>query len=189
MRNTGAWEKDDIPNQHVFSLNLARWIGDFLPKDVPLIDMGCGLGDYLWVWDKMGFVKLIGIEGSDLEVLFRHDRNDIIVHDLTEPIKLGIEANVVALEVGEHIPSHFMQEFLNNICENTGDSCYLILSWAIPGQSGYGHVNCLSNETVIREIEKRGFEFLPRETISARDCIEHTASWFRNTILIFKKNA
>lgn len=151
--------------------------------------MGCGLGDYLWVWSKMGFVRLTGVEGSDLEELFNYDSNDIIVHDLTQPIRLGQEANVVALEIGEHIPSHFMQEFLGNICENTGAGCYLILSWGIPGQSGYGHVHCLPNETVVSEVEKRGFELLPRETISARDCIEHTASWFRNTILIFKKNA
>lgn len=187
MRSTGAWEKEDVANQHVFSLNLARWIGNFLPKEQPLTDMGCGFGDYLWVWDKMGFEKLVGVEGSDLEELFQY--SNIMVHDLTNPIALWDKGNVVALEIGEHIPSHFMQEFLDNICFNTAPDHHLILSWAIPGQGGHGHVHCLPNETVIKEIECRGFEFLPRETISARDCIEHTASWFRNTIMIFKKNA
>lgn len=187
MKNTGAWTKDEVAGQHIFSLNLARWVGNFLPKEQPLTDMGCGFGDYLWLWWKMGFEKLVGIEGSDLEELFQY--SNITVHDLTEPIGIIHKGNVVALEIGEHIPKEHFEQFVENICFNTAPDHHLILSWAIPGQAGHGHVHNLPNETVIREIEKRGFEFLPRETISARDCIEHTASWFRNTIMIFKKNA
>lgn len=186
-RDTGAWNKDEVAGQHVFSLNLARWIGNFLPKEQPLVDMGCGFGDYLWLWWKMGFEKLTGVEGSDLGELFEYSK--IVIHDLTEPIGMTEKGNVVALEVGEHIPEQFQEQFIENITFNVAPSCHLILSWGIPGQAGHGHVNNRPNEWVIKEIEKRGFTFMPRETISVRDCIEHNIGWFRNTLLIFQKDA
>ncbi len=185
-KSTGAWSKDETVGQHVFSLNLARWIGNFLPKEQPLVDMGCGFGDYLWLWGQMGFQNLMGVEGSDLGELFQFKR--ITVHDLTEPIGIIEKGNVVALEIGEHIPAQFQELFIQNITFNVAGGCHLVLSWAIPGQGGHGHVNCLPNETVISEIEKHGFKFLPRESISARDVTEHNVSWFRNTIMIFKKH-
>lgn len=186
MTETGIWSKSDTAGQHVFSLNFARWIGNFLLRDRRVVDMGCGFGDYLWLWSQMGFSDLLGVEGADLEDLFSHEH--ILIHDLSEPLELDAKGSVVAIEIGEHIPSQFESIFLDNVCNNVAQGCYLVLTWAIPGQSGHGHCNNRPNEWVIAQVEQRGLTFMPRESISARDCIEHTTSWLRNTILIFKKD-
>lgn len=183
MTETGIWEKHDIENQHVFSYNLARWIGDFLPSDRPVLDMGCGLGTYLDYFSRIGFDKLRGIEGADLEELFEFD--NILIQDLAVPFDLGKKFNVISLEVAEHIPAECQQEYVDNLVKHVDK--YLILSWAIPGQAGFGHVNCRHNIDVIAEFEKRGFKFLPEETMDARDCIEHYCSWFSNTLMIFER--
>jgi tryptophanyl-tRNA synthetase len=179
---TGIWRKNEIENQHVFSYGLARWIGDFLPKDQPVIDMGCGLGTYLDYFKMAGLQDLTGIEGDDLGEYFEFDT--IVVQDLAEPFDLGRKYNVLSLEVAEHIPAMCEKEYLDNITKHVDK--YLILSWGIPGQAGFGHVNCKHNIEVIEELKNRGFKFLYDETMSARGAIEHYCSWFKNTILIFE---
>jgi tryptophanyl-tRNA synthetase len=51
----------------------------------------------------------------------------------------------------------FAQNFIDNIC--TSSTKYLIISWAIEGQGGDGHVNCRNNDYVINEISKRNFHY------------------------------
>jgi hypothetical protein len=111
--------------------------------------------------------------------------NVVISKDLTIPFVLPIGGNVISLEVGEHIPKKYQDIYLDNITNNCNN--YLITSWAIRGQAGFGHVNCLDNHEIIPEIEKRGFKYLEKESMSARSIIKDNAAWFRNTILIFKK--
>lgn len=183
MTDTGIWEKHDVEDQHVFSFYLARWIGDFLPKDAPVIDMGCGFGTYLDYLKRVGFNDLTGIEGADLEELFEF--NNIMVKDLAVPFDLGRKFNVMSLEVAEHIPGICEREYIENLVKHVDK--YLILSWAIPGQAGFGHVNCRHNIDVIHDIESRGFKFLFNKTMEARGVIEHYCSWFANTLLIFEK--
>lgn len=183
MTKTGIWERHDIENQHVFSYNLARWIGDFLPKDCSVIDMGCGLGTYLDYLNRIGFDDLTGIEGADLGDMFEF--NNIKIQDLAIPFDLEKKHNVISLEVAEHIPSMYEKEYIANLVRHVDK--YLILSWGIPGQAGFGHVNCRHNIEVIEEMTNNGLKFLYKETMDARNCIEHYCSWFKNTILIFER--
>jgi len=91
---------------------------------------------------------------------------------------------VISLEVGEHIPKEHMATYLDNVTYH--GTQYLITSWAVRGQEGFGHVNCLDNHEIIPEFEKRGFELMEKETEDARSVIEDKAHWFKKTILIFK---
>jgi hypothetical protein len=95
------------------------------------------------------------------------------------------QGNVISLEVGEHIPKEFMSIYLDNIKNNCNK--YLIMSWAVVGQDGYGHVNCMDNDDVIIEVTKRGFEYLAKESEDARSVVTMNTWWFKKTILIFKK--
>ena len=63
------------------------------------------------------------------------------------------------------------------------------MSWAIRGQKGWGHVNCLNNDEVIDKLTKKGLIYLPEESAAARATIidGDTCPWFKNTVLIFKK--
>jgi hypothetical protein len=78
-----------------------------------------------------------------------------------------------------------MATYLDNITHHANE--YLITSWAVRGQEGFGHVNCLDNHEIILEFKKRGFELMKKETEDARSVIEDKAHWFKKTILIFKK--
>lgn len=182
---TGYWTKSEIEGQHVFSYRLCRWIADFLPKDQPVIDLGCGLGDYLRLLKDLGFQDLTGVEGEDHEQ-FQYEEN-VFLHDLTQPLDLGKQGNVICLEVAEHIPAEYTDQFLDNVFGHVADGGKLILSWAVPGQAGYGHVNCKHNIWVIEEMQRLGFSLLVNETFQARSVIEQYCNWFCNTLLIFTK--
>jgi hypothetical protein len=185
ISETGYW-LEGSEKYHAHSSSLGFWICNFLKsknqQDSIIYDFGCGLGNYLKQLKENGFNKLIGYEG---EPLSKRVFENIIIHDLTKEIKLE-KGNVISLEVGEHIPSQYMNSYIENIANNC--SKYAILSWALPEQPGHGHVNCLKNEQVIILFEQKGFRFMPEETLSARKSVEHDGCWwFKNTLLIFEK--
>lgn len=182
--DTGIWAKEEVEGQHVFSYRLAKYIGEMLPKNEPLYDFGCGLGTYSRYFRDIGFTNVVAVEGEGLGELFE---TEVVVHDLSERLELGSNTpgNLVCLEVAEHVPAEYMPALLENISRHCNG--YLILSWAIPGQSGFGHVNCKSNLWVINRLEMLGFSLLAFESEEARSVVENHASWFKNTVLIFKK--
>lgn len=180
---TGVWSKEEVPGQHVFSYRLAEWIANHLPKSEPVFDFGCGLGTYSKYLRDVGFADVTAIEGEDLGELFE---TEVLVQDLTETVMIGKDAgNVICLEVAEHIPVIHMTDLLCNIehyCNH-----WLILSWGIVGQDGYGHVNCMDNYEVIGRMNRLGFRLDHEMTKSARAVIEDHCSWFRNSLLIFER--
>ena len=188
IAETGYWNGETAHLHHIHSQELSDWICDFfennLDKTKLIIDIGCGLGNYLKDLENRGFYNLVGYEGDPPKnKIF----DNIIKRDLT--ISLGnhpISGNVIFLEVGEHIDQKYQDILLDNVSKSCNN--YLITSWAIRGQEGFGHVNCLDNEEIIPEIEKRGFTYLKEESESARNVIKDNTWWFKNTILIFKKN-
>jgi SAM-dependent methyltransferase len=187
IANTGFWNGETAHNHHVHSENLSQWIYDFCVKKKiqSVTDFGCGLGEYL---AKLSPIvnNAIGVEGSiPKQAKFEY----IIQGDLTTDLKSKAFTSdlVISLEVGEHIPAEFMGVYLDNITNHSAK--YLITSWAVRGQAGFGHVNCLDNSEIIPEFEKRGFKLLEKETEKARLIIEDKAHWFRNTLFIFKNNA
>jgi SAM-dependent methyltransferase len=187
IANTGFWNGETAHNHHVHSENLSQWIYDFcIKKKIQSVtDFGCGLGEYLAKLSPI-VSNAIGVEGSiPKEAKFEY----IIQGDLTTDLKSKAFTSdlVISLEVGEHIPAEFMGVYLDNITNHSAK--YLITSWAVRGQAGFGHVNCLDNAEIIPEFEKRGFKLLEKETEKARLIIEDKANWFRNTLFIFKNNA
>jgi SAM-dependent methyltransferase len=187
IANTGFWNGETAHNHHVHSENLSQWIYDFCVKKKiqSVTDFGCGLGEYL---AKLSPIvnNAIGVEGSiPKQAKFEY----IIQGDLTTDLKSKAFTSdlVISLEVGEHIPAEFMGVYLDNITNHSAK--YLITSWAVRGQAGFGHVNCLDNAEIIPEFENRGFKLLEKETEKARLIIEDKAHWFRNTLFIFKNNA
>lgn len=185
ISNTGFWDGENAHKHHVHSPKLAKWISDLLfPKNKRIYDFGCGMGEYLKQLDRDGFTNLVGFEGDPpAQKVF----DGIFQQDLTKPISEAFadKGDVIMLEVGEHVP----QEFESALIDNVSRLCrgYLVLSWAVPGQDGYGHVNCKSNEDVIEMLRLKGFVYLPTLTEEARANVDDNAPWFRNTLMIFHK--
>lgn len=192
IKETGYWTSDDTEAIHVHDPNLAEWILNYLQddKDKQLIDFGCGFGDYLKKLHNNGFTNLHGFEGEVRKESPKFIKN----WDLSNPIKnyKGYNSlkesayNTICLEVGEHIPKQYESIFLDNITSLTTNK--IILSWAIIGQLGDGHVNCMNNDEVILKMDKLGFKYLENDSIDARNSVSPLiASWFLKTIMIFQK--
>jgi SAM-dependent methyltransferase len=181
---TGYWEPEFAINHHIHSQKVSDWIINFLKneKETLVYDFGCGMGSYLNDLYNNGFTSLIGVE-------MKPPKNDypfeIKSQNLAEPFDFVKKGNVISLEVGEHIPDLHMDNFLNNITSHCSN--YLILSWAVRNQGGFGHFNELNNDEVIPHVINRGFQYLEEESMDIRKDIEPNYWYFKNTIMIFKK--
>jgi len=184
ISNTGFWASATAHNHHINSEPLGQWLAEYLKdkKEEVIYDFGCGLGYYLSVLKNNGFKYLTGFEGDPaVKKVF----DNIITQDLTKPFKVPAKGTCIFLEVAEHIPAEFEQAALDNIigaCESK-----LIMSWAVRGQAGFGHVNCLNNDEVIDKMAVRGFNYLEADSAAARSINLDTAPWFRHTIMVFEK--
>jgi hypothetical protein len=187
ISKTGYWDGETAHHHHVHSDKLSEWIINFIIEQEieTMTDFGCGLGQYCDDIESQTMCKAIGVEGNKpKEAVF----NKIHEFDLTKDLSInfGFSSDLaISLEVGEHIPKEYMTTYLDNITHHANE--YLITSWAVRGQEGFGHVNCLDNHEIIPEFEKRGFQLMEKETEDARSVIEDKAHWFKKTILIFKK--
>ena len=159
-------------------LPLAEAINEMFDRDF-LVDLGCSTGKYCKFFDEKGWI-VQGYEGnpyiSDFKVFPYVQIMDLSVPQKTLPVDL-----VICLEVGEHVPYPRMKVFLDNVIGFTGE--WLVLSWAVPGQGGTGHVNEMSNMDIINEVEKRGLKFDSEKSKKLRAAASFR--WFKNTVMVF----
>jgi len=90
---------------------------------------------------------------------------------------------VLSLEVGEHIPAQYMQQFIDNIDKHS--RCGVVMSWAVVGQNGHSHVNEQPNSAIIQEMQRRGYTYDEPEAMNFRNVA--TYPWFKNTIMVYHK--
>jgi len=181
MTETGIWTESE-KDFHAFDYYLAKFIGQNLNKHKNLFDFGCGKGTYLDYFNDIGFENLIGVDGFKLS---NYEYDNIHIHDLTTPLDLGRKGNVISLEVWEHIPQEFEGVFIDNLTRHLDGT--LVISVAVPGQEGTGHVNCQSNEYVIEQLEMKGCSYDYRLTFAARQNVSNHCAYFRNTLMVFNK--
>jgi SAM-dependent methyltransferase len=181
IKENGSWVVGDNDPGHYYSEQMSDLILQIINKKRPKLvyDFGCGYGEY--VRD----ISLLGIEAVGFEAYPNKKVYDNIQElDLSVPVLLERSADIsISLEVGEHIPAEFEQIFLDNICNNTKNT--VILSWAVEGQGGDGHVNCKNNDYVISEMEKRGFMF-DDSALQIRRSFD-VNHWFYNTLMLFNR--
>jgi len=88
---------------------------------------------------------------------------------------------VLSLEVLEHIPAQYESIVLDNINRAAGHG--VVLSWAVPGQPGRGHVNCRSLAYAERAMSDRGFALDNSTSVMMR--AQATPYYLRNNIMVF----
>lgn len=184
MNDNGVWDRDEALSEHSFSPRLAQLLLEVLPKNIPVSDYGCGLGMYVVYLRKNGYL-VEGIEGT-LNIDKVSLASDIIVHDLTRPLPRGEigRTTTLCLEVAEHIPSFHKDIFLTNILHNCAGK--VVISWAVPGQGGRGHVNERDNLEVVEMFESCYYRLNKIETRLLRDGMkEDKCWWFKNTLFVF----
>jgi hypothetical protein len=189
IAETGFWSGSDTDKHHAFDTSLANALTKLF-KGYSVIDLGCGQGKYVETFVENGILAN-GIDGNP-----EADRHDYCATwDLTVPIpeeiiefdkKFANHVNnglcVLSLEVGEHIPKDLAPNFIANI--KAHEPKIIVLSWAIPGQGGDGHVNELPNEEVIKMFSE--YEYDAETSQHLRNAA--TLWWFKNTIMVFKSS-
>lgn len=185
---TGAWDYNTNNHEEAgyFDSSLAEWILSFISKNEVknLFDFGCSTGYYLkYMSENSDNLNLLGIEPN---VSLRENRFDhILPYDLAKHFDLNQTGSIICLEVLEHIPKAFESIVIDNIVKHCDK--YLIISWAVPGQGGYGHFNEKSFEDVKELFSGRGFRLMSEETASARNSA--VIPWLKNNVSVFIKDS
>ena len=166
-------------------------------ENVVLIDAGdCLQGDnasfYFNFIDTVSthlFARMVDYIGYDAVVVGNHDIEtghpvyDRVEKDMKTPF---LAANAISETTGK---SYFKDYkgwesiYIENLTRNARS--YILMSWAVEGQPGDGHVNGRSNEYVINQMKSRGY------TINwpVSRYLRKSASlwWFKNTIMLFER--
>lgn len=182
INERGYWE-NLTEEGHLFDNKLANSILDFLKtKQIfSLVDFGCGLAEYVKLF-KENNIYCKAYDGNPNTETLTQGLGSVL--DLSKEINLNKTFDcVLSLEVGEHIPKKYEKTFIDNICKHSEK--YIILSWAIPNQTGDGHVNCQSNEYIIEQMFNKNYILNLKYTTDLRN--KSYLKWFKNTLMVFEK--
>lgn len=183
MKST-IWSLEAARKKHRQSAGIAQELSSWLPREDPILDLGCGTGYYLSILAAGGY-RCLGVEGTpDIEQIAYFA--DIRTADLAAPLTIDWpRSSLLCLEVAEHLHPQQEAALLHSI--DTYCRRVLVLSWAVPGQRGTGHVNCRPNSYVHEQVCKRGFELWPAATFALREAAEEHVRYFRNSLLVFMR--
>ena len=172
----------NIAPMHLLDVPLAKVIAEIVGRQSSLFDLGAGSGQYKhFMRNHSASIDYRACDGALNVDVFTAGVVDWC--DLTKPIRAGPSDWVVSLEVGEHLPAALSEQYLKNLHRlNTKG---IILSWAVVGQPGKGHVNCLPNEEVIRRVTSMGYVHDRNASDAGRRVA--TYDWFKNTFMVFRK--
>lgn len=154
------------------------------PKSV--IDVGCGKGTWLSVFQEHGIEDIWGVDGDyvntkNLEI----PQDRFLSFDLKSPFSLDKRFDlVVSLEVAEHLPSDCAETFVDSLTQ-LGE--VILFSAAIPFQGGTEHLNEQWLDYWAKYFQEKGYV--------AIDCIRNRVwqninveFWYAQNILIFAKS-
>jgi 2-polyprenyl-3-methyl-5-hydroxy-6-metoxy-1,4-benzoquinol methylase len=183
INDLGFWETTDQTG-HVHDKSIAAALMQYFIDNgiLSVVDFGCGMGDYAKAFKANNFTVEAFDGNPNTEALTQGIGK---VLDLSKPFYLKKKFDaVLSLEVGEHIPKEFEEQFIDNITKHAKK--HLIISWAVVGQGGDGHVNCANNDYIIGQIVDRGFKHNAKDSQKIRNAATN-ASWFGYTIMVFDK--
>jgi SAM-dependent methyltransferase len=150
-----------------------------------VLDVGCGTGTWLKVFEENGVEDYCGVDG------FYVNENQMKI-SVTKFVKMDLRTNwslnrkfdlVICLEVAEHLPESSADVFIEDLTRH-GD--FIVFSAAVPGQGGQNHLNEQWPEYWQKKFNKHGFYFHDtlRPLIWSNERIEW---WYRQNIFLVKK--
>ncbi len=187
INSRGYWENDTAEG-HGHDAGLAKALWRFFEEERArsIVDIGCGDGFYTNYLFGMT-LNIEGFDGNPNTSKIAGLLCDTL--DFSKPIVFPFLYDwALCLEVGEHIPAEFEETFINNVANSCTKG--LVISWAIPGQGGDGHVNCKTNDEVREIFTNKGFKLSPGATNILRDSVAnypHPCYWFSYTLQVFRK--
>lgn len=121
-----------------------------------VLDIGCGIGTWLKVFQDKGINDIVGVDGSNVEKkLLAIPSNNFVEHNLTQPLNLNRKFDlVVCLEVAEHLPIEFADNIIDIL---TVHSDNILFSAALPMQHGQNHLNEQPFKFWVEKFNLRGY--------------------------------
>ena len=130
-------------NQIDGSIRSAEILIPFLLDNIPgissVVDVGCGTGAWLSVFQKYGIKQISGFDGGRPEGLLRIPTTAFNLVDLEGCLQTNQKYDLVmSLEVAEHLTPQRAKTFVSDLC-GLGD--IVMFGAAVPGQGGTNHIN------------------------------------------------
>lgn len=185
VATSGGWclhASQPNSGEHVCDKPLALAIGSLL-KGQRVAGFGDGPGMYKSVYDaQMLMTSYDAYDGSPY--IENITQNAVKFMDLTLPqYGLPLYDWVVCLEVAEHVPRVFQAVLVDNIARHARVG--VVLSWAVPGQYGLGHVNNRSPLEVEAIMLEAGFVEDTQNSSALRAAA--TVSWLKRNVGVFRR--
>jgi SAM-dependent methyltransferase len=148
-----------------------------------VVDVGCGDGTWLKVFQQHGVKEILGIDGNYVdENILVISKDRFMDFDLTKPVKIPqLFDLVISLEVAEHLAAEYAETFIDSL---TNLGSVILFSAAIPCQEGIDHINLQWQEFWANLFQERGYV--------AFDCIRkniwsdnNVAYYYRQNMLLF----
>jgi SAM-dependent methyltransferase len=185
ISQTGFWkfEGQRFDQEHVYDSKLSDALVTLAKKYniTKSYDFGCGPGNYVKNF-RQNEIEAFGYDGNPITSKIPW----CSVQDLTRDFQFDPVDFLLCLEVCEHVPKEYENALLKSIDKHVNPGGKLVLSWAVVGQPGTGHVNCQNNDYVISKFESMGYIYNDIESLELRNNVSN-AWWFRNTTLVFTK--
>jgi cyclopropane fatty-acyl-phospholipid synthase-like methyltransferase len=178
----GFWKGTEASTQHYHDTRLAQCLVSFFKNEgaTSIVDFGCGMGTYVKNFGDNG-LNATGFDGNPNTPELTNNTCKVV--DLSVPFQFEPFDWVMSLEVGEHLPPQFEDIFIHNLHNNNKRG--IVLSWAIKGQGGHGHVNEQDTSYIKSKICKLGY----LNDIDSENTMRNMSSlsWFKNTIMVFRR--
>jgi SAM-dependent methyltransferase len=147
-----------------------------------VLDLGSGLGHAAEYFFRTG-LRTVAIDGLAANV--QNAFYPTICHDLTNgPVRTAVDL-VHCQEVVEHIA----EEHLGNLLQTFRCGRLILMTHAVPGQTGYHHVNERSSAYWVELIEKCGYKLMRTDTDRIRSLANQDgATYMAATGLLFHRS-
>lgn len=180
------------PGKRHTSKLLARALLDNLFNGKSVVDLGGGQGGYAREWLALSAVNPQS-GPRDVRVFDGATHIEEVTGgfvkwaDLSQPLDVPPADWAMSLEVAEHIPKRFEDAFIENIHRlNTHG---VVISWAVKGQTGIGHVNCQNADYVIPRFTALGYHYDGGLSVRFRGIARRELDWFGRTIYVFRRGS
>jgi cyclopropane fatty-acyl-phospholipid synthase-like methyltransferase len=184
ISNKGYWIGTEASSQHCYDPRLSEALCEFFQRECAggkIVDLGCGMGNYVKYFRSKS-LNSDGFDGNPNTPTLTDGACGI--RDLSEPFRFDEPYDwVMSLEVGEHLPKQFESTFIENLHNNNKHG--ILLSWAVVGQGGHGHVNERNNDYIRGRMSTLGY--VSDEKAEAELRAAATLSWFKRTIMVFRR--